>query len=145
MMTLIKRRQNELDWPTWFGRPFVDFPTLWTDMMEDTTLKLEEFEDEGTHVVRAEMPGIDPEKDVNITIADGRLNIHAERRSEKTTDDKSGYKSEFQYGSFERSMRMPPGATQSDVTASYKDGILEVRVPIDTTEAESKRVPVVRS
>ena len=143
-MTLIKHRQNELDWPTWFGRPFVDFPTLWTNMMEDTTLKLEEFEDEGTHVVRAEMPGIDPEKDVNIIIADGRLRIHAERRSE-TTDDKSGYKSEFQYGSFERSMRMPPGATQSDVTASYKDGILEVRVPIDTTEAESKRVPVVRN
>jgi HSP20 family protein len=145
MMTLMKRRQNELDWPTWFGRPLVDFPTLWTDMMDDTTLKLEEFEDEGTHVVRAEMPGIDPEKDVDITIGDGRLHIHAERRAEKTTDDKSGYKSEFQYGSFERTMRMPPGATESDVTASYKDGILEVRVPIDTTEAQSKRVPVVRS
>lgn len=148
-MTLMKQGQRELEWPTWFGRPFVEFPTLWQDMlpttMDDTTLKLEEFEADGALVVRAEMPGIDPDKDVEITIADGRLRIRAERRSEKTTDDKSGYRSEFQYGSFERYMRMPPGATESDVTATYSDGILEVRVPIDTTEAQSTRVPVVRS
>jgi len=144
-MTLMKRRSNELEWPTWFGRPLADFPTLWKDMLEDTSLKLEEFEADGTLVVRAEMPGIDPEKDVDITIADGRLHICAERRSETKTDDKSGYRSEFQYGSFERSMRLPPGATESDVSATYTDGILEVRVPIDTAEAEAKRVPVVRS
>ena len=148
-MTLMKIRNNELEWPTWFGRPFVELPTLWPDMLRDTTgdttLKLEEFEADGTLVVRAEMPGIDPDKDVEITIEDGRLHIRAERRSETTTDDKSGYRSEFQYGSFERFMQMPPGATESDVTATYTDGILEVRVPIDTTEAQSRRVPVVRS
>ena len=78
---------------------------------------------------------------VDITIGDGRLHIHAERRAEKTTDDKSGYKSEFQYGSFERSMRMPPGATESDVTASYKDGILTVRIP-QREEAKAKQITV---
>jgi HSP20 family protein len=148
-MTLMKQRQSELEWPSWFGRPFVEFPTFWQGMVPemtgDATLKLEEFEADGTLVVRTEMPGIDPDKDVEITIEDGRLHIRAERRSETKTDDKSGYRSEFQYGSFERFMRMPPGATESDVTATYSDGILEVRVPIDTTEAQTKRVPVVRT
>ena len=97
-MTLMKRRSNELEWPTWFGRPLADFPTLWKDMLEDTSLKLEEFEADGTLVVRAEMPGIDPEKDVDITIADGRLHICAERRSETKTDDKSGYRSDSSTG-----------------------------------------------
>jgi HSP20 family protein len=142
-MTLMKRKQEELEWPTWFGRPFGDLSGLWTDL--DETLKVEEYDADGHHVVRAEMPGIDPDKDVDITIADGRLHLSAERRSETKTEDKRGYRTEFQYGSFERTLRLPAGATEADVTATYADGILEVRVPIDTADAEARRVPVVRS
>ena len=93
-------------------------------------------------VVRAEMPGLDPEKDVEITVADGRLHVQAERRSETTTDDKKGYRSEFRYGMFERTLRLPPGATEKDIKATYNDGILEVSIPIDTTELEAKRIPI---
>jgi HSP20 family molecular chaperone IbpA len=42
-------------------------------------------------------------------------------------------------------MRLPTGAAEGDVTASYKDGILEVRIPIDTAKAEAKRVAVARN
>lgn len=52
--------------------------------------------------------------------------------------------SEFHYGSFTRTLQLPAGATDDDVQATYADGILEVRVPIDTAEAEKKKIPVQR-
>jgi HSP20 family protein len=149
-MTLIKHRQNELEspmwtaWPTWFDRPFAELP-VWKDLMGDPMLKVEEYETDGKLVVRAEMPGLDPEKDVEITVADGRLHVQAERRSETATDDKKGYRSEFRYGMFERTLRLPPGATEKDIKATYTDGILEVNIPIDATELEAKRIPVTKT
>lgn len=110
-------------------------------------MKIEEFVDGETCVIRAELPGIDPEKDVEITVADGVLHIHAER-SEGTQEDRpDGYRSEFHYGSLARSLRLPDGATEADVTATYKDGILEVRVPAPkpAAAAEPKQISVTRS
>jgi HSP20 family protein len=91
------------------------------------------------------MPGIDPDKDVEITVTDHRLHVHAERRSETKEEDVSGWRSEFHYGSFERTMTLPPGATEDDVTATYEDGILEIRIPINTESEPAKRVPITRS
>ena len=91
------------------------------------------------------MPGIDPDEDVEITVADHRLHLRAERRTETTTEDKKGFRSEFHYGSFERSIRLPVGATENDVTATYHDGILEVRIPVDAGGVATKRIPVARS
>jgi HSP20 family protein len=96
-------------------------------------------------VVRAEMPGIDPEKDVDITVSDHTLQLRAERREEKKTEEKGRYRSEFQYGSFLRRVELPVGATEKDVKASYKDGILEVRIPIDRKQAEAKKIPIQRA
>jgi HSP20 family protein len=145
IMILMKQRQNDLDFPTWFGRPFPELPTVWRDLPVEPTLKVEEFEDGDTVVVRAEMPGMDPDKDVEIMVSEGRLHIRAVRHAETKTEDAKGFRTEFQYGSFERTMRLPTGAAEGDVTASYKDGILEVRIPIDTAKAEAKRVTVARS
>ena len=110
-------------------------------------MKIEEFLDGDTCVIRAELPGIDPDKDVEISISEGVLHLRAER-TERTQEDRAdGYRSEFHYGSLARSLRLPEGATESDITASYQDGILEVRVPVPkamTTEAR-KRIPISRS
>jgi HSP20 family protein len=144
-MALMKRTRDDLDWPTWFGRRGFDWPKAFEDLFEDGTMKVEEFEDDGHLVVRAEMPGIDPDEDVEITVSDNMLHLRAERRVESKTEDKKGFRSEFRYGSFSRSVRLPAGSTEDDVTASYSDGILEVRVPIDTAEAKAKKIPVNRS
>lgn len=143
-MTLMKRTRDEFDWPTWFSRRLVDWPEAWREMFDDSGMLVEEFEDDGHLVVRAEMPGMDPEKDIEITIEDQTLHLRAERRSETKTEDKKGFRSEFRYGSFERSVRLPAGATEADVTATYNDGILEVKVPIDTAKTETKRIAVSR-
>ena len=145
-MSLVTRSRGELDWPAWFGgRRMFDLPAPWKDLMADTDMKVEEFQEDGHLVVRAEMPGIDPDEDVEITVEDHMLHLRAERRSETKTEDKKGYRSEFHYGSFARSVRLPVGATEDDVTASYTDGILEVRIPVDDRQAEARTIPVSRS
>ena len=145
-MTLMRRTRPELDWPTWFGRRLFEWPESWNELMEaGSELKVEEYEEDGHLVIRAEMPGIDPDKDVEVTVSDNMLHLRAERRSETKTEDKKGFHSEFRYGSFSRSLRLPAGATEADIEASYTDGILEVHIPIDTTRAEAKKIPITHS
>jgi HSP20 family protein len=104
-------------------------------------MRVEDYVAEGQYVVRAEVPGIDPEKDVDITVDNGVLTIKAERREEK----KEGGRSEFRYGSFTRSVTLPTGADEENVTASYRDGILEVRTPIkELTKPEPKRIAITK-
>lgn len=144
-MTLMKRMQHDLDWPEWMARRFGEVPDIWRETFDVSPMKIEEFESDDHLIVRAEMPGIDPDEDVEITVTDHRLNVKAERRSETKEEDVSGWRSEFHYGSFERTMTLPPGATEDDVTATYEDGILEIRIPINTEAEPAKRVPITRS
>ena len=90
-------------------------------------IRVEEFHDDGTPVVRADLPGIDPEKDVHLTVADGMLRIEAERREEEKKDDRGYPRQELRYGSLSRTLPLPEGVTESDITAAYKAGTLEIR------------------
>jgi HSP20 family protein len=135
----------EMDWPDWLpARRLLDLPESWRDLLEESPLRVEEYEQDNQLVVRVEMPGLDPEKDADITVTDHTLHIKAERRQESKTEDKKGYRSEFRYGSYERTISLPAGASEQDVKASYTDGILEVRIPINTEEAAAKKVPIER-
>lgn len=108
-------------------------------------LRVEEFEEEDALVVRAEMPGIDPENDVQIQVRDHTLEIRAERRQEETREEEGVRHSEFRYGSFYRVLGIPPNAKESEVAATYHDGILEIRVPLEQrTEEGPKAIPVQR-
>jgi HSP20 family protein len=144
-MALMKRTPSEMEWPDWIGRRLSEFPSF-RDLLEagDAAMHVEEFEEEGRHVVRAEMPGLDPEQDIEITVSGGTLRIKAERRQETKTEDKKGYRTEFRYGSFLRTVALPAGASEADVTATYADGILEVRIPISPEEAAARKIPVGR-
>jgi HSP20 family protein len=105
-----------------------------------SSIRVEQFLDGNTLVVRAEVPGIDPEKDVDVSVAEGMLHIKAEREEKSEQKSKTGYRSEFRYGSFTRTIALPPGAREEDVTASYRDGVLEVRAPApEQAPASGKR------
>ena len=131
-------------------RELPDLPDMFRRVMEveadwDKWLRVEEVVDEGTLVVRAELPGIDPDKDVEISVANGVLHIRAERQEKSEEKKKDSYRSEFRYGSFARNISLPAGATESDVSASYTDGVLEIRVPVGKDEGpEVVKVPVSR-
>jgi HSP20 family protein len=146
-MTLLKRGAPEAA-DTFVGRRLFDLPDLFKVLVDDDAdalMRVEEFRDNGTLVIKAEMPGLDPEKDVDVSVSDHRLHIRAERREETKSEDKQSYRSEFRYGLYARTMELPPGATEDDVKATYKDGILEIRIPMAAEEAEAKKVPVTRS
>ena len=112
--------------------------------MTDRSIRLEEFNEGSTHVVRAEMPGIDPDKDVEISVDHGMLTVRAERHQEKKSDEKGRYRSEFSYGAFSRTVRLPAGVSEDDVKATYRDGILEIRFPVDGDREAARSIPVTR-
>jgi len=131
-------RRERIEWPG-IARRFFDLD--W----EMSPIRVEEYVDGDSMVVKAEMPGLDPDKDVEISIADGLLHIAAERREESEHSDKDGFRSEFRYGSFFRDIPLPAGAKESDVKAQYKDGVLTVKVPIPKRNATPAKIPVTRS
>jgi len=110
-------------------------------------VRVDEYREDSTLVVRAEMAGIDPEKDVEITVSDGVLHIDAERREEKKDEGKDYFRRELRYGSFSRDLPLPEGVKESDVKANYKDGILEIRVPLPKAEVEKAptKIPVAKT
>ena len=118
----------------------------WGEWPTDATpMKVEEYVEDGTYVIRAELPGIDPDTDVDITVADGILHLAASREERSEEDRPEGYRTEFHYGSLKRSMRLPEGATADDITATYGDGILEVRVPAPKeVDKPAAKIPVTR-
>ncbi len=78
---------TRFDWPEVLLRRFSDrFP-----FFTEETIKVEEFKEDGTMVVRAELPGIDPDEDVELTVANGYLTLHAERHEEKKEEEKERF------------------------------------------------------
>lgn len=121
-----------------FARPFSLIGGEWAP---EDMIRVDEFQDEGVLVVRAEIPGIDPEKDVDVTVTDRVLHIEA-RRHEEEDRSESGYRrKEIRTGSFRRNLPLPSGVDDTDVKATYQDGILEVRVPIPAPQPGT-RIPV---
>jgi HSP20 family protein len=104
-------------------------------------VRVEDFVEEGAYVLRAELPGIDPEKDVEVSVENDMLTIRGERHEE--TKEKNHR--EFHYGSFLRTIALPKGAQADKITASYSDGVLEVRVPTAGEETPTMRIPIQRS
>lgn len=121
-------------------RPF----GLGWDWPGEDLIRVDEYRDGTTQVIRAELPGIDPAKDVQITVADGMLRITAERRVEEQSQDKGYTRHELRYGSLTRSLALPEGVAEADITATYKDGILEIRVPVPekAPETEPTTIPI---
>ncbi|MCL2396310.1 MAG: Hsp20/alpha crystallin family protein [Acidimicrobiaceae bacterium] len=142
---LVRRDRGSL-WPEPFDRA-LDWTTSPFETFRqflDTDVKVEEFIEEGQLVVRVELPGVDPERDVDISIVDGNLQIRAERRQEEKVEHRNYRRSEIRYGSFSRVLPLPVKTKEDDIKASYHDGILEVRAPIDNSTAKPSKIPISR-
>jgi HSP20 family molecular chaperone IbpA len=127
MSTLIRRESRPfLDLFDWMDSPMTMFRPLLGQSM-----RMEDFVKDGHYIVRAELPGLDPDKEVDVSVNDGILSIRAERKEEEI--DKTH--SEFRYGVFSRRIVLPAGADEDHVQASYDKGILEVIVDLKEKEA----------
>ena len=101
-------------------------------------MRLEDEMKDGRYEVRAEIPGVDPANDIDITMRDGQLTIKAERSERKEFAGRS----EFSYGSFARTVSLPAGANEDDVKATYDKGILTVSVAVTESKPAEKHVPI---
>jgi len=86
------------------------------------------FETQDRLVIRAEVPGV-PKEDMDVRIENGVLNLHGERKQDADDKDEIAHRTERVYGTFTRSFSLPTTVDATRITASYKDGVLEVNVP----------------
>ena len=98
------------------------------------------FEKNDHLVIRAEIPGVQM-KDIDVRIENGVLTLHGERKQETEVREETAYRMERVYGRFTRSFSLPTTVDASKVTATYKDGVLEVTVSKAET-AKPKRVEI---
>jgi len=139
-MSSLERRQQRSLFPE-IADLFAGFPSFANirPVFDTRLMRLEdEITKDGRYEVRAEMPGVDPTKDVDITVHEGRLTIKAER-AEKS---ESKGRSEFSYGSFERTVMLPQGANEDDIKASYDKGILTVSVGVSEPKKTEKKIAI---
>ena len=110
-------------------------------LFDNRLLRLEDEHKDGVYEVRAELPGVDPTDDIEVTVHDGQLTIKAERTQ---TSESNGH-SEFSYGSFIRTIALPAGADEDDINATYDRGILTVSIPLSEDPTTEKRVEVIET
>ena len=122
-------------------RPF----GLGWDWPGEGLIRVDEYRDGATEVIRAELPGIDPAKDVELTATGGMLRIDAQRRLDEETADRGYRHHEMRCGHLTRTLPLPDGVTGSDITATYKDGILEIRIPVpERTDTEPTKIEIAK-
>ncbi len=95
--------------------------------------------DDALHL-RLELPGMEA-KDVDVEVTENAVKVIAERKSETKTEDKGNTRSEFYYGKYQRVIPLKARIQNTNVTAEYKDGILNLTLP-KTVEEKNKVVKV---
>ena len=95
--------------------------------------------DDALHL-RLELPGMEA-KDVDVEVTQNAVKVVAERKSETKTEDKGNTRSEFYYGKYQRVIPLKARIQNTNVTAEYKDGILNLTLP-KTVEEKNKVVKV---
>lgn len=101
-------------------------------------IRMEDFREKDRYVLRAELPGVDPERDVKVNVDHGVLTLEAERSAEK--HDKQ--RTEFRYGALRRSVMLPSAAEEDKISARYDKGILEITIPMRQPEPTGRVIPV---
>ena len=127
------RRPFSMLGPSWF--PAIRMPEI-----GEVSAKVDIFEDGNDVVVKAELPGMKKE-DLDVNLTDDTIMVSGEKKKEEKIEKKDYYRVERSYGSFTRSFRLPKEVQSDKAKASFKDGVLEIRVP-KTEEAMKKEKKV---
>ena len=99
---------------------------------------LEEIRQDGSLTLRMEIPGIDPATDMAVRVDDGVLTVSGHRAESEAALGRS----EFAYGEFARMVALPRAADEDSIRATYRDGILEVRMDVVTSREASRNIPI---
>jgi HSP20 family protein len=98
------------------------------------------YETQDDVVVKATLPGIDPD-DLNITISNDVLTIQGETEREEEIDEGSYHLREQHYGTLSRSLQLPTTVNADEAHAEFKNGILTLTIP-KVEEARPKVIEI---
>lgn len=118
-----------------FSRPMSSLPEF--SALENVTPSVDIFEEGNEVVVKAEIPGTKRE-DIDVTITENSLQISGEKKQEEKVEKKDYQRIERRYGSFCRSFRLPDNVDSGKAKASFKDGLLEIRMPVSKEKKQKK-------
>jgi HSP20 family protein len=124
-------------WESPSPRLFEDFEDNYDELF---TPAVESYVKNGNLVVRADVPGLEL-KDLEVTILGNVLSVKGERKSEQEVKKEDYLHREISYGAFERRMSLPEGAATDKIKASFKNGVIEITVPL-AKETVAKKVPI---
>jgi len=120
-------------------RPFSMFPTVWpkTDFMaEEMSPAVDIYEEDDSIVAKVELPGMKKE-DISVELSNGILKITGEKKREEKVEKKNYYRIERSSGTFERRISLPVDTQTDKAKASFKDGVLQIKIP-KSEEAKKK-------
>jgi HSP20 family protein len=131
---MMRRLSEEMDRS--FGRLFSreEGGSFWSPAIEVS-------ENEGQLRVHAELPGLKPE-DVHVEVANDQLIIQGERKYEHDEKNRGVYRSERRYGQFYRAIPLPEGTNTEQAKAQFRNGVLEVAIPIPEQKSSRRQIPI---
>jgi HSP20 family protein len=114
-----------------FGRSFGRLPALRGEggresmTIHDWSPSVDVSENDNEYLIKVELPGVD-KKDVKVSIHEGVLTIQGERKLEREEKNRKYHRVEREYGRFARSFVLPENVDEATVSASHKEGLLNV-------------------
>jgi HSP20 family protein len=140
-ITLMRRFTEDIDRALGFssGRNRSDFDISPDDFTWVPTIEVRQ---QGENlVIHADLPGLS-ENDVRVEATDDGLVIQGERRREQTVEDGGIVRTEREYGRFYRLIPLPDGAKVEDAKGNFRNGVLEITVPVPESEKKNRQIPV---
>lgn len=103
---------------------------------------LDLFEEANELVAKVELPGCEKDE-IAISVSDHTLTVKAEKKREEEIKQENYYRVERSHGSLRRSVELPVDVDAERISATFKNGLLEVRMPRSQIEAsKQKRIEV---
>jgi HSP20 family protein len=137
--TRLSSFRREMD--DFFTQVFGDWEragTQWTPLRSGGYVpQMESYVRDNTLYLKADLPGIEP-KEVELTVQDNQLTLKGERKAEHEDKKGNSFQREVRYGSFARTFTLPEGVKAEDVQASYRNGVLEVSIPLPAERLPKK-------
>ncbi|MBF0445506.1 MAG: Hsp20/alpha crystallin family protein, partial [Magnetococcales bacterium] len=111
-----------------------------TGQMTQWPMRVDIKEDENQIVIKADVPGM-KQKDISVNIDNGMLTIAGERKFDDIENKENYHRVERSYGRFSRSFQLPNTTEATNISATYKNGVLEVTLP-KREEAKPRSIQV---
>lgn len=124
-----------------FEQRFARFPALrGSEELTPGTLGLDVYETDGSYVVKAAVPGVDPEQ-LDISVDDDILSIKGSFEQKDESQDENYLRRELRSGSFARTLRLPPTVDAEHADAEFEHGMLKLTLP-KREEAKARSIKI---